>query len=377
MLTSLGQDVTESSIDAMAYELAFQDANRTIADFFPKHTAFATHEAQPYRYGDHLSGLADAPAEVKIAYAQDPRSTWAIAPGGRDAIYSGLRYGDTGYAMRVRPTTGMQGVYEAPGNVLEYNLGEVARPLVSFDSGDVKSVAEADQSLLNMGEALRGYVDYQGATPWHKVWEGGKTGLSNSVFATKKSAAPASPEDISKLKALGEKYGLPDVIDTGEGVTFTNFMDDNFKLDSKTAKKLFQEIDDFGKFKTASRVKVDSGYPGYEGTWEQGAGSGAATRKLLEYLDAAPAQALIALDQNPMIPQVALNRLARDKDYAAQYGVTREDLTNAREIIGSGPGWVGRLRKALVAGAMATVPTSALPAIGFALLSQPESENVQ
>jgi hypothetical protein len=264
----------------------------------------------------------------------------------------------------------MQGVYEAPGNVLEYNLGEVARPLVSFDSGDVKSVAEADQSLLNMGEALRGYVDYQGATPWHKVWEGGKTGLSNSVFATKKNAAPASPEDISKLKALGEKYGLPDVIDTGEGVTFTNFMDDNFKLDSKTAKKLFQEIDDFGKFKTASRVKVDSGYPGYEGTWEQGAGSGAATRQLFEYLDAAPAQALIALDQNPMIPKVALNRLARDKDYAAQYGVTREDLTNAREIIGSGPGWVGRLRKALAAGAI-------LPGIGFALLYQPESENVQ
>ena len=366
-LRASGQEATPESVENMAYEMAFQDANKTIADFFPKHTAFATHEAQPYRYGGHLSGLADAPQEVKDAFARDPRSTWATAPGGRDAIYSGLRFGDTGYAMRVRPTVGMQGAYEAPGGLMEYNLGEVARPLVSFDSGDVKTVAAPDRGLLDMAEATRGYIDYQGATPWHKVWAGGKAGMSNSVFATRAQSGAASPEQLQALRALGAKYGLPDVIDTGDGVTFTNFMDSSAKLDSKAYRALTRELDQLGGFRSADRVKVDSGYPGYEGTWEQGVGSGAATRQLFEYLDAAPAQALKALDANPNIPKEALRRMARDEDYAAQFGATRADVQNARRIIGSGPGWVKRLREALTSGAI-------LPGIGAALLLLPQMQ---
>lgn len=361
LLLASGSNASPDRVREMAYELAFQDANKTIADFFPKHTAFATHEAQPYRYGDHLSGLADAPSDVKSAFAADPRSTWAIAPGGRDAIYSGLRFGDTGYAMRVRPTVGMQGVYEAPGGMLEYNMGEVARPLVSFDSGKVKTISAPDRALLDMSEALRGYVDYQGATPWHKAWVGGQPGMSNSVVATRAASSPATPEDIIKLRELGAKYGLPDVIDTGDGVTFTNFADDSFNLDSKAYKALGREITKLGGFKGTDRAKIDSGYPGYEGTWEAGMGSGAATRQLFTYLDAAPSQALKALDANPLLAKAALNRLERDADYAQQWGAAREDVQNARRIIGDGPGWVNRLRKALSSGAV-------LPGVAAALI---------
>ena len=111
---------TDKGIDpetarTMAYEDAYDIAKNTIADYFPKHTAFATYEAQPGAGTGHLPGSINATQEEKEVFAADPRSTWANAPGARDAIYGGLRLGDTGVAARVLPTTKMTGMYTPPG----------------------------------------------------------------------------------------------------------------------------------------------------------------------------------------------------------------------------------------------------------------------
>jgi len=114
------------------------------------------------------------------------------------------------------------------------------------------------------------------------------------------------------------------------------------------------------------RVEIDSGYPGYEGLWEQGHGSGAVTSKLLERIDEAERRvpdAVAKLDQSPQIPLTALARLERDADFSAQgLGPVREDLQTLRRIIGEGPGWRGRLKAALVSGpvALAAVAVSLL-----------------
>ena len=92
-------------------------------------------------------------------------------------------------------------------------------------------------------------------------------------------------------------------------------------------------------------------------------GSGAATRQLFEFIDDAPAYAVEAIDKNPYIAQNALNRLIRDKKASKELGATREDIENARKIIGEGPGWVGRLRSALEQGQV-------LPVIGIGILGQ-------
>lgn len=340
-------------------ELAFEEANRTIADFFPKHTAYATHEAQPYSAAGHLPGSATASQAEREAFAADPRSTWATAPGGRDALYAGMRSGDTGYAMRVRPTTQMQGVYEGPDGI-EYNPGEVARPLVAFDnSGPAKVVAAPDRGLLDAVEAVRGYVDVQGATPWHKPWEGKSPDANRSLSLTPQADGKLPTEELLRLREIGSRAGLPDVIDRGDGVTMTNF-GGAAPLDNKALKGLLGEIGD--GYRDVRRVNVDSGYPGYEGTWEQGVGSGAATRNMLEMVNAAPAGARAALNRNPNLAQIALNRIERDRDWSAQWGATRQDIETARRIIGDGPGWLDRLEDALKRGAV-------LPAIGVAVIS--------
>lgn len=368
---------TPEAMAGRTYELAFQDANRTIADFFDKHTAFATHEAQPYAAGGHLPGLADAPEAERLAFAADPRSSWAVAPGGRDGIYAGMRAGDTGYAMRVRPTQSMQGVYEGPAG-MEWNMGEVARPLVAFDTApkaakgeakmpNVKSLPEADRALLDAGEAVRGYVGYQGATPWHKTWVGGQ-GTASPDVAVSAPGGPLSREGLMMARAIGQKYGLPDVIDTGQGVTMTNFglIGPRRGLSPKAVNSLNEDLySALGRPVEAARAKTDFGYPGYEGTWEAGQGSGAATRQMLDYTDAAPAATQAALDQNPYIPEVARNMLERDAEMAARYGGAREDVQNARRIIAeAGPGWREALRAALARGDVA-LPAVLLGALGI------------
>lgn len=74
-------------------------------------------------------------------------------------------------------------------------------------------------------------------------------------------------------------------------------------------------------------------------------------------------KAIKAMDANPYVPQAALNRLERDAEYAGKYGLAREDVQNARRIIGEGPGWISRLREALAKGAV-------LPGVALALMSQ-------
>jgi hypothetical protein len=68
------------------------------------------------------------------------------------------------------------------------------------------------------------------------------------------------------------------------------------------------------------------------------------------------------MNNNPYIPQDALDRLALDQDWQSKWGVTREGLQNARRIIGNGPGWVDRIEAALNNGTI-------LPAVAAAIYS--------
>lgn len=342
----------------LAYEDAFQIANRTITDYFPKHTAFATHEAMVGPNTGHLPGSLNATPAERAAYSADPRSSWANAPGGRDAIYSGLRVGETGTAMRVLPTQDMQGLYQPPGGLLEANPGQVARPLVAFESGPAgRSLAPADRALLEAGEATRAFIDAQDAGAAHTVWTGGRAGDTNSVFVPMNRSA--TRDELLALREAGGRQGLGDVIDTGQGVTITNFMGEP-RMTPAGARELTGSLRSvLPDAQDAYRVRVDGIYQDFVDKWQAGSGSGAATRQLLERLNVTP-QMRNAFDNNPYIAENALSRLARDEEWVSRWGATREDIQNARRIIGEGRGWVGRLEDALKRGAV-------LPAIAGAL----------
>jgi len=343
----------------LSYDDAFARANRTITDYFPKHTYFATHEQQPGAdVAGHMARSVEADPAARQAFFADPRSTWATAPGERDAIYSGLGVEGTGNVMRVRPTVPMQGMYRTPAGTLETNPGEVARPLGTFTTGGqgFKEATPHDRAILDAGEALRAYLDAQNAGAWHKVWAGGPVKESASLFFPRQGQATLT--DLASIQQAGSKYGLTDVADTGQGITATRFYPP-----PEGGKEFDKAVrgGEFTQFGEAHRVKVDSGYIDFVEKWKEGVGSGAATRHMLEYVNKTP-ELRAAFNNNPHIAERALARLERDEDWAKAWGVPREDIQNARRIIGQGKGGIDRLDAALKAGAI-------LPAVAAAIYS--------
>lgn len=364
---ALQQQGRNEPIEMLERELAFKDANRTIGDFYGKHQAYATTEQQPFVKAGHLPRLADATLEERAMFANDPGSDWAFAPGGRDALYAGMKLqGPTGYGVRTRPTTEMQGVYDPPGDSpIEFNPGRVARPLVAFNRSktDAKSIPQSDRAIMDVVEATRGAIDVQGAGAWHKVWKGGNVGEQRSV-EIKRDNMPSNPAEIQMMRDLAKKHGFPDVVDTGEGFTLTSFMDQPLEFDKKQLDKLTAEIDQVLPGAETSRAKVESGYLAYEDAWT----GGGVTERLLERIDASPIGVRQSIDNNPGVSEGALRRFERDERMQSKFGATRQDVQNMREVIGQGPGWVDRLRKALADGTV--LPVLAAVALGELLTDQ-------
>jgi len=358
----LAAGLSPEAAQAAAYEEAFTQATKTIGDFYPKHTAFATYESQPGALTGHLPGAQNAPKAQVEAYAADPRSSWALAPGARDAIYGGLRLGETGIAARVLPTQPMQGHYVSNGK-LQQNPGNVARPLVGFEVGEggTKGLLGGDRAMLDAGEHVRATIDAQDAGAAHKIWQGGRMGDSNS-FTFPMSRA-ATPEEMLAVQTKMKPFGLGDVADTGQGITSTQFYPGAPKVEK--SKRLAAALDsintDLGT--TAQRAKVDSVYAGLEDLWPMGDKAGApVTTRVLEKLNVTP-QMRAAFDQNPYIPLAAADRLARDKSWSKAWGPGRQGIENLRKIIAAGPGWIGRLEQAVKDGVL-------LPALAAGVMEE-------
>ena len=343
----------------ISYEEAFQRANKTIADYAPRHTYTATFEQQPGAdVKGHMMGSVLAPQAARDAYFADPRSNWATAPKGRDAVYSGLGIPGTGVNMRVRPSVDMQGYYVRPDGTLEMNPGQAARPLGTFDTPRVydknfvgprefeafKSSTPADQSIMNAGEAFRAWLDAQNAGAWHKGWVGGPVKEMNSLFIPR--SGKASVSELQEIQRVAGKHGLGDVADTGQGVTVTSFYPTLEGRNPGLDKAL--KAGDFDKFGEPQRIRIgdtDKGFIDYagEGRWST-PGSDQATLKMLEYVNKTP-QLREAFNQNPYLAERALARLERDEAWAKAWGAPRKDIQLARRVVADGPGWVDRIEK--------------------------------
>lgn len=367
--SGLSEAEIAAAAEARAYERAFADANSSIADYFPKHTASATYEAQPGPATGHLPLAANADAATRQAFFDDPLSRWATAPGGRDAIYGGLSLNPTGVAARVRPTTPMQGFYTTDAGRLELNPGEVARPLIAFETAadQTKSIAPADRAMLSAAERLRAAIDAQesGAAHINFLASGPQSNL-NSMMIGRLGAS--NPQEMLTVQGIGQRYGLGDVSDRGEGLTLTQFYPGPPKLTNQQRNALLADLAAAG-FETTAPSKVDSVYESLTDQWKEGVGSGAVTRQVLAGINVTP-EARAAFNNNPHIASVALNRVARDEKWAQVWGPARQDLQNLRRIIGSGAGWVDRLEAALKSGQL--LPAVAGPFLAALALQQQE-----
>jgi hypothetical protein len=357
-------DMSPEKIESVAREMAFQDANKQIGDFYPKHTAHATYEKMPGPTTGNLPGMENATAAERAQIGADPRGSFATAPGGRDAIYSGLRYGDSGVAARVMPTVQSQGVYQPPGGQLEFNPGEVARPLVGLETlpSGQKVLPAGDRAMLDAGETLRAAIGGQDAGAAHITTTGGRTGDQRSIRVP--MDRKLSEQELVSMSNVGKKYGLLDMVDTGTGVTATDFKNPLGELEggllTQFGKDAQAVLPDAEK---ARRVNVDGIYADLTDAWKAGEGSGEVSKQLLGKINITP-EMRSAFDRNPDIAKVAMNYIERDKDLAKQFGTkARKDLQELRSIIGTGPGWVAKvedaIKKGIVPGVAAAFLTKA------------------
>ena len=358
-------DISPEKIEALARENAFNDANKQIGDYFPKHTAYATYESQPGPTTGHLPGLQGIPDAAKDAIHENPLSSFGTAPGDRDSIYSGLRYGDTGVAARVMPTVQSQGIYQPPTGPLEMNLGEVARPLVGIKRlpDGQGELAAADRTILEAGETMRAALAGQDAGAAHGVFQGGKVGGQRSLRIP--MDRKLSRQELLDTKNVLGEFGLDDVIDTGSGVTGTSFSQPLEEFTGQSMREALGGVKKvLGNTKEGFRVNVDGIYADLTDAWKAGEGSGRVSQQVLDKINVTP-ELRSAFNNNPYIAQNALNYISRDADLAKQFGTKgRKDLETLRGIIGDGPGWVERLETAVkggvVPGIAAAFLTSAL-----------------
>lgn len=315
-----GKPASELSSDELAWGV--REAAKTYPDYANKYTAFGTSERVPYVGSGQLAGIVGGDDALRAAYSSDPRASWS--PEGRDILIDALG----GYQRAPLEATGF---YTPPGGVLETNPATVTRPLVGITEG---AVDPASRGMMDVSEAVRAYIDAQGAGAWHKPIANAKPGEMGSVFTAMEGAVPS--ETLLKLQEIGGRYGLGDVVDTGQGVTLTNFYPGP-PSGSETGKALKgdlgREIAELTGGAPA-RVKIDSGYlPMFE--LEETPGSGAVTRNLREMLSKYPEAVLQKLDESEALRQRALSGAALDEEMASKgYGEAREDIQRARRIIG-------------------------------------------
>lgn len=285
--------------------------------------AKATSERVPYVGSGHLTGVVKGSDKTKRRYSADPRASWTDK-GGEDIIYKAL-------GVKQEPTVPATGFYKPPEAPLETNPATVGAPLVRAIEGDV---APEDRAMLDAAEALRAYTDAQGAGAWHTTLTDVPASEAGAVFVPR--SEPARAEDLVSVQDLANRYGLTDVVDTGRGVTVTNFYPGTPPGEETTASLRSGFGRELSRLLGGEpmQVKTPSGYlPTLE---EAGApGSGIATGRLFEALQGLSPEAMAKLDESEALRQRYLSGLALDEEMArAGYGTAREDIQRARRIMG-------------------------------------------
>lgn len=320
-IAGAGNEVSPAQLDE-----GLRRAGMTYPDYLDKYTANATYEQVPYSTSGHLEGIGAGDEAIRREYSQQPSLSWT-GNSDRDMLYDAL-------GAYQSPTIGATGVYTPPGGSLETNVAFNAQPLVGLTEGGVDP---ASRGMLDFAETLRGYLGAQGASAWHKTLTNVPAGQQGSVLIPAEGPVPA--ETLVELGNLGGKYGVPDFVDTGKGVTMTNF-DPEVGPPSGAATGRNLKGDFGGGIQDIMssdplRVKVDSSYiPLLEAGSDAGqgvAGSGYATDKLLSMAARYPIAAKKLESGN--IQARAVRQADLDEDYAARgFGATREDIQTARRI---------------------------------------------
>jgi hypothetical protein len=332
-------------------EEAMEEAGKTYPDYAGRYTVNATHEAVPGRGTGHLEGrlerdrerrlitrrrrkeeptmsMVDAPRGTREAYSSDRRSSWEDKEG-RDILYSA---GD----FYVEPTRKATGFFKPRGGGVEVNPARVARPLMATSTDKFgKTIHPRDQAALSAVEGVRAYADVQNMGAWHKLFPDTKVSAQGAIHIP--LDRQLSRAEMIQLNRIVEKHGLG-ISDTGRGVTLMDFSDD---ASGKKAAEMLKGglgadiASVLGQGVKGQRTRMVSDAVDYEGAWQQGEGSGAATRILQGKLTDERIPLLVQrLDADPAVRQKMRDLISRDAEWSQRTGLAvRQDVQRARSII--------------------------------------------
>ena len=276
-------------------------------------------EAVPGRSTGVLSGLADAPDNVRKNYSQQAFKAMTD-PRGVDILNKGVGL-DTGRTLRG------QGMYIDDTGVPQYNPSANA-PTVSqlTRSGNL---TKADQDRLQAVANLRGGLLAQEGTPINAIQPDPK-GVEN-IIPRDKGAGVQPMMDTASV--LPPNYAATD---TGKGIGLLDISGDTpEQLPQGTVKKItgLLQADQKNPLPPVTVDRVFGDYIDYTDEFAQGVGSQAVVKKMFNALNKLPSKVFNKLD-NKEIRLMAKDLLSLNKKTAAKNNLPlREDHQNMLRIV--------------------------------------------
>jgi hypothetical protein len=321
-------------------ESAMAEANKTYLEGSPKYQAYSTYEQIPYSTSGHLTGMENIPNEAKLNYSSE--ANW-LDQEGKDILSQkiGSRHG-----MLTGKTESGQGVYLNPKTgITETNPQYQARSLIGVSQDPELGPIVQPQSakLMDAMNAIRGFVDVQGASPWIKSFTPKKIEDATSIHL--KLTHPITSDEMIKLNEVAQKNGFQGVTDLAHDGVIIGF-NDNIKngrqlkklLDSSLSKDIKSIMPE--KVTDIKRIRTEGGYPSYEDVFgAHNEGTGKATKQLLDYISQAqegsPDVVARLMKHDPLIAEKLTQMNLRDIEAQSKYGVgaPRKDVLNARDIV--------------------------------------------
>lgn len=352
------------------FNLAIEDAARTVADYAPKHTVSATYEAMPGAATGHRPDVAEMSPEEYALFDLG----WA-GEKGHDPFYQG---------MYQRPVVDATGSYRNIAGEVEGNPVSLARPMADLvkDKKLGQKMSPEFAADLEASEGMRALIDAQEAGAAHlpNVAAVRKAGTKTSALIDT-GGKPLTPEQLDAVNAIGKEFGLPDVTASDRGAVLANFGDGAKALTPKQTKALREKILEVLPDAKVDRAGLDSVYaPGLtkfdpdagelvkdkktgkmvrEGDMVPTTpGSGEATVQALRRYEGTPRLAERQAN-NPEIDAAIKARIARDELSGAPI---REDLQRTREFL-SEADW----SKAVKLMKKGMSPAAAIASLGYSL----------
>lgn len=364
---------------------ALLEANKTPADYFPKHTMSGTYEYAPGASTGHLPEVISMTPEAKRAYGA--RGAWAqpspetsaieaglidvppsVGAGDRDVLYSAAGF-------RQLPTIESAGAYKNMAGEWEYNPLNIARPLVDYPTGGGARIAPLTENAVTALERFRAVADAQEAGAANLPNTLRSLSGKNALLLDTGGVQPTSEQLQSVIEGLGpmaDKYG----------VTATNRGAYVFPYDPEESGKSLRGLDEAylsSLLPGSTPVKAGGtgvytpgiGKWGEEGIVPTEPYSGEATIGLLEEFAQNPQELAMKVGESESVREALRQKYLRDLEMknegAAGY---RGDIQNTRRFLAEAdwPKVVELIRNGVS-------PVAALAALGYsasALAATPE-----